>query len=116
MSRAQLGVIHLYTLSLLSRLINNFVKVSLAFLEVGADAFKERRNTGASKKSERRSIQRSALIICRSALTSPLAPVSVDLNSGPFSLNPKHSAATLVRRQIPFSAGRDLLVWCSDEG
>lgn len=64
------------------------------------------------QKRQRRTIQLSMPTMCRSALTAPLAPVSVDLNSAPFSLNPKHSKAILVRRQIPLSAGPNLLVWC----
>lgn len=98
------------------RLCQGIIKLT-DVLEVCAEAFTKRRKMGASKESERRAFQRSMSTMCRSALTSPLAPVSADLVSAShFSLHPKHSTAVLVHRQIPLSAGPNLLVWCVDEG
>lgn len=67
---------------------------------------------GASKVSQRSTIQ---LTMCYSALISPLTPLSADLKSALFFLNPKHSTALLVHCQIPLFAGPNLLVWCIDE-
>lgn len=108
---------HTHTLSpfkVNKRLCQGIIKLT-DVLEVCADAFTKRRKMGASKESERRTFQRSMSTMCRSALTSPLAPVRPWF--GPtFSLNPKHSTAILVHRQIPLSAGLNLLVWWVDEG
>lgn len=109
---------HTHTLSpfkVNKRLCQGIIKLT-DVLEVCAEAFTKRRKMGASKESERRTFQRSMSTMCRSALTSPLAPVSADLVSAShFSLHPNHSTAVLVH-QIPLSAGPNLLVWCVDEG